>query len=224
MNLSVALILDILAVAIVIIVALIGRHRGFVKTLSWIIALTLSFSLASTFSNIASPVVSEKFVVPYLTARVEESIRSSADGAPQSPSEYSDTFREIGVPDGIVSDAVGEISKTISKSFSEPLNALTHNIAYKITRAVLFVVFFLILLLLTSLLLKLVNVAVKLPGLNFINKSLGLILGLLLGYLIVVVLSFALLRLGILITTEDLYHTHILKFFFSLFPNLLFLN
>ncbi|MBR3847835.1 MAG: CvpA family protein [Oscillospiraceae bacterium] len=218
MNIPNAIIVDIVAVAIVLVSALIGRRRGFIKTLSWIIAVALSFSLASYFADIAAPVVSEKYVVPHLTSRVEENIETDSEPAPQSPGEYSEFFKKLGIPESIVTDATGEISKVLTQSFTEPLKALTHNIAYKLTRTILFVIFFLILLLVISLLLKIVNLAAKIPGLNFINKLLGLILGLILGYLIVIILSLILTKTGTFLTGEILEETVVLKFLCSFFP------
>ena len=213
-----AIIVDVAAVAIILVSALLGRRRGFIKTLSWLIAIALSLYLASSFADIAAPVVSEKYVVPHLTSEVEKNIEAENEPAPQNPSEYSEFFKNLGIPDGIITDATGEISKAISQNFTEPLTALVHNIAYKLTRTVLFVVFFLILLLVISLLLKVVNLAAKIPGLNFINKTLGLILGLILGYLIVIVLSFILNKTGTFLTGEILENTYVLKFLRSLLP------
>lgn len=217
MNMN-AIIIDVAAVAIILVSALLGRRRGFIKTLSWLIAIALSLYLSSSFADIAAPVVSEKYVVPHLTSAVEKNIEAEKEPAPQSPVEYSEFFKNLGIPEGIITDATGEISKVISQNFTEPLTALVHNIAYKLTRTVLFVVFFLILLLVISLLLKVVNLAAKIPGLNFINKTLGLILGLILGYLIVIILSFILNKTGTYLTGEILEDTHVLKFLHSLFP------
>lgn len=218
MNIPNAIIVDIAAVAIILVSALIGRKRGLIKTLSWIIAVALSFSLASTLADIASPVVSEKYVVPHLTSKVEANMETNSESAPQTPGEYSELFKKLGIPESIVTDATGEISKVIAQSFTEPLKALTHNIAYKITRTILFVIFFLILLLVISLLLKIVNLASKIPGINFINKFLGLILGLVLGYLIVIILSFILTKTGTFLTDEILEQTVVLKLLCSVFP------
>ncbi len=216
MNISNAIIVDIAAVAIVLVSALIGRRRGFIKTLSWLIAVALSLSLASSLADIAAPVVSEKYVVPHLTSEVQKNIETEA--TPQKPNEYSEFFEKLGIPEGIVTDATGEITKVLDQSISEPLGALVHSIAYKLTRTVLFVLFFLILLLVISLLLKVINLAAKIPVLNFINKTLGLILGLILGYLIVITLSFVLTRTGTFLTREILSETVVLKFFHSIFP------
>ncbi len=218
MNVSAAIIIDVLAVAIVIISALIGRRRGLIKTLSWIIALFLAFSLASIFSDLASPIVSEKIVFPHLSSKVQENIQPQAESAIKFPSEYAETFKKLGIPESIISDATDELSKVFNENLAEPLNALTHNIAYKITHALLFVVFFLVLFVVISLLLKIVNLAAKIPVLNSINKSLGLIFGLVFGYLIVVVLSYTLVKTGFYLTHNRLNETVILKFFCSLLP------
>lgn len=216
MNISNAIIVDIAVVAIVLVSVLIGRRRGFIKTLSWLIAIALSLSLASAFADIAAPVVSEKYVVPRLSSEVQENISSEAP--PQNPGEYSEFFKKLGIPESIVTDAASEISKTLTQSFVEPLDSFVHNISYKLTHTVLFVIFLLLLLLVISLLLKLINLAAKIPGLNFINKTLGLILGLILGYLIVIILSLILIKTGTFLTSEMLDETVVLKFFHSHFP------
>lgn len=218
MNLSAVVIVDILVVAIILIFALIGKHRGLIKTLSWLVSLFLAFSLASTFSDLASPVVSEKVVFPLLSSKIQETTASHPENRAETSVEYSESFKKLGIPESIITDATDELSKAFNENISEPLIALTRNIAYKITHALLFVIFFFVLLLVISLLLKVVNLAAKIPVLNCINKSLGLIFGLVFGYLIVIVLSFTLIRTGTYLSYEILEETTVLKFLCSILP------
>lgn len=213
------LIIDIAAAAILIFSALRGRRRGLIKTLAGILALVLAFSAAGFLAKEAAPYVSEKYVSPYISSAVAPETEKLTDAeAASDPSAVGEIFLNLGISEHIVSDAISDFTSAMSKSIIEPIVAVTNSIAYKITYAALFVIFFILSLLILSLLFKILNLASKIPGLNFINKTLGLILGLILGYLIVVALSYIMLKLGIFLTDDIIRETYILKFVMNLSP------
>ncbi len=215
MKFSPVLIFDIIAVAILVISSLVGRRRGLIKTVSGIIALILAFYIAGVLAKTSTPVVSEKYIAPYINQAVEK----ENGGAPaETPEEIATLFSAIGIPDGIVSDAITDISHTFSQSIMESISEISNTVAYKITHAVLFVIFFVLSLILLTLLMKLVNLASRIPGINFINKTFGLILGLILGYLIIVLLSQILIKSGLYLTEDILADTTVLKFITSFYP------
>jgi len=206
------LILDIFAIAIPFFSALRGRKRGLIKTLAGIIVLILAFSCAGFLAKETTPYISEKYVTPYITSAVEPGTAELKESnKPTDLSAISKLFTDIGLPDTLVSDAISDFTEAMSKSIMEPIIAMTSSIAYKITYSVLFVIYFLLSLLVFSILLKVLNLAAKLPGINFVNKALGLILGLIFGYLTLIALSHILLKLGIFLTGDLIEETYILK-------------
>ena len=215
MVLSQIIITDLAAIAILLISALHGRRRGFIKTISGLLALVLAFFLSSTLANATTPHISEKYVAPYINQAIEKEPQAEAAATPEN---LSNLFSEIGIPEAIVSDAIADISDAISQSIIKPITAMTHTVAYKITYAVLFIIYFVISLILLKLLMKVVNLASKIPGVNFLNKTFGLILGLISGYLIISILSFILVQTGFYLTPALISETTVLKFITSFSP------
>ncbi|MBQ5777298.1 MAG: adenylosuccinate synthetase, partial [Oscillospiraceae bacterium] len=72
MVLSQIIITDLAAIAILLISALHGRRRGFIKTISGLLALVLAFFLSSTLANATTPHISEKYVAPYINQAIEK--------------------------------------------------------------------------------------------------------------------------------------------------------
>lgn len=213
------MIVDIITVAVLVFSALRGRHRGLIKTLTGIIALILAFSLAGFLAKETTPYIADKYVSPYITSAVNYKTEElSESNTATSPDSAVDIFIKLGISEEIVGDAVSDFTDAMTKSFIKPIVAMTNSVAYKITYSVLFVIYFILSLLILLFLLKIVNLASKIPGINFINKTLGLILGLILGYLIVMVLSFILLKLGIGLTDELVSSTSVLKFIMNFSP------
>ncbi|MBR5543718.1 MAG: CvpA family protein [Oscillospiraceae bacterium] len=222
MKLPIHIIADIITVLVLLIFIFRGRQRGLVKTLAGIISLVLAFSLAGTLATSTTPYISENYVSPYIDSQITEKTETTYETQNESFYDIKEIFVNMGIPENLVSDAFTDISKSLSMSFQEPLKLLTNSISYKLTFAVLFIIYFILLRLLLSLLFKLLNLASKLPVINFINKSLGLISGAILGYLIVVFLSFILVKFGLFLTESVVSETIILKHLIAFSPISLF--
>ncbi|MBQ7053621.1 MAG: CvpA family protein [Oscillospiraceae bacterium] len=213
------LIVDLAAAAILLFSALRGRSRGLIKTLAGILAVVLAFSCAGFLAEKATPYISEKYVSPYITSAIEpKSEELTPQEAASDPTAVGDLFLDLGFSENIVHDAISDFTEAMTKSIVTPIVAMTNSIAYKITYSVLFVIFFLLSLLVLTLLFKILNLASKIPGINFINKTLGLILGIILGYLILVALSFVMLKFGIVLDSETVNKTFLLKNILSFSP------
>jgi len=201
-----SIVIDIITVAIIILSALAGRKRGLIKTLSGIVALILSFSIAGFLANATTDKVSDEIVKPHVESFLNSQIDSTIERTPESDtSVVSDILANLGLPPEVIENALHE-------SISAPISSATDFLAQKITYALLFCIYFILSLIITTLLLKLVNLAAKFPGLNFVNKLAGLIFGILWGYLIVMALSFILLQFRIFLTDELVSQTFVLKF------------
>lgn len=210
MKLPIPIIADILIVAILIISMIIGRKQGFIKTVSGILTVIIAFSLASFAAKETAPVISEKYISPYLSSAIVDKVKPAPENT-LNLNELGNLFSKIGIPEGIVNSAVTDVSKTLTQSIAEPLTTMTNNISARLTFGVLFILYFLILLLVISLLFKLLNMISKLPLLNFTNRLLGLIFGLVSGYLIIMIITFILNKTGILLTDAVISESIILK-------------
>ncbi len=208
----VPLIIDLVALIIIIGFSLYCRARGFIKTLSGILAIALAFTTADFVADKTSPYISENYVSPYIASSIHTE-PSAFDGESNIDTDsLGKSFTDFGIPKKIVEDSFDDLKTTLTQSITELLSSLTDSISYKITYSVVFLISFLLSLLIYTLLFNLLNLTAKLPVLNFVNKFLGLILGLIFGYLVVMILSFILLKFGIVLSDEIIEKTFIIKY------------
>ncbi len=212
------IIVDIVAVFILIFSALRGKKRGIIKTLAGIIVVFLAFSFAGHVANITTPYLAEKYVSPRITATILPESETVVEAKDTNPGEIADIFLKLGIPEDFVTDALDDFSDSLSRDVKAMTTKLSQSIAYKITYAVSFVVYFIILLLLLSLIFKLVNVIARIPGINFVNKTLGFLFGLIFGYLLIIALSYIMLKLKIFITDDIIAKTYVLSFITNFNP------
>ena len=135
----------------------------------------------------------------------------SAEQKESDPNTVGKIFLKLGIPENVVTEAIDDFSVSLSNDVSNMASKLSQSIAYKVTYAISFLIYFIILLLLLSLVFRVVNLFAKVPGINFVNKTLGLLFGLLLGYFVVTTASYILPKLGLFITEDIIDKTHVLK-------------
>ncbi len=223
-----AILADVIAVALLVFFALRGRKRGLIRTLAGILALILAFWGAGILAQQTSPYLSSKYVEPWIYRAVLPSVSETQPVTvpPESETEVTETlggaFDEIGIPKGTIESFFNDFVINVTDSFERIVESASKSIGYKLTYAILFLLYFLILYLLLRLAAKLIELLAKIPGINFVNKSLGLILGLISGYLVVLILSFILTTTGFLLTPQLVSQTYVLHFLVNFSPLSLF--
>lgn len=222
MNISpVVLIVDAVTVALLLVFTLRGRKRGFVRTLTGILALLLAFWGAGFLARETSPYLSSKYVEPWLYKSIMPNM-SQSSAPPSSEAEVTDSLgsalSEIGFTDSLLSSFFSDFAINLSDSVEQIVNGASRAIGYKLTYALLFLFYFLILYLLFRILGKIVHLIAKIPGINFFNRSFGLLLGLFFGYLAVSALSYILSITGILLTPQLIANTYVLRFIMNFNP------
>ncbi len=217
-NTILPIILDIAAVLILLFSALRGRKRGLIKTLSGIIVVVLAFTLAGRIANFTTPYISEKYVAPKIISAITPETETIPDENGASADTLGSLFLKLGIPKNVVTDSIEEISGELSRDLSSMVSNISHSVSHKVTYAILFLIYFVILLLVLSLVFKIINLASKIPGINFVNKAFGLILGILLGYLFIIFTSYILLKFGLFITEDAVSKTYVLKLITSFNP------
>jgi len=204
-----ALILDIAAVLIFFFFLWRGRKRGFIKTVAGILALILAFWGAGVLSDATAPVISEKFVTPWVSELISPKVE---EVKPETPTEFESLLIEMGVPEGMASDIV------TARPVTELVEVASTNLAERLTYALLCLVYFIILLLILKLIFKVIDKIFDLPILNFANNILGLICGGIFGFLFVYLLAVILNNTGFLLDEATLSQTYILKALLQLNP------
>lgn len=223
-----AVLVDVIAVFFLIFFALRGRKRGLIRTLTGILALVIAFWGAGILAQQTSPYLSSKYVEPWIYNAVLPTVSESQSvtAVPDSEAEVTETlggaFKEIGIPRGAIQSFFNDFVINLTDSLEHIVENASKSIGYKLTYAILFLLYFLLLYLLLRLAAKLVELLAKIPGINFVNKTLGLLLGLISGYLVVLILSFILTTTGVFLTPQLVSETYVLQYLVNFSPLSLF--
>lgn len=222
MNISPAvLIIDAVAVAVLLFFALRGSKRGFVRTLTGILALLLAFWGAGFLAQETSPYLSSKYVEPWIYESIMPQMAQSS-APPSSEAEMTDSLgsalSEIGFTDSLLSSFFSDFAINLSDSVEQIVNNASRTIGYKLTYALLFLFYFLLLYLVFRILGKVIQLLAKIPGINFFNRTFGLLLGLFFGYLTVSAVSYILSITGIILTPQLIANTYVLRFIMNFNP------
>ncbi len=202
-----ALIIDIIAAALLLFFILRGKKRGLIKTIAGILVIVLAFPLAGALADKTADPIAERFVTPsvsdFLAPKAEET---------KNAFEFKTMLIKIGVPESLAESVVS------ASPVNELLSNATKTLSQKLTYALLYLIYFIILILIFKLLIKLIDKIFDLPVLNLINSLGGLLCGAVLGYLLILVTAIILINLGVLLDSQTIESTHLLRFIISTNP------
>jgi uncharacterized membrane protein required for colicin V production len=178
------IIFDLLIVLIVLISTLMGRRKGFILTLCGFLALFVALIGAGILTNLLAKPVS-LLALPFVEKALDQVIQPAAEGVIYATidqvialMEQSDLLRPLAAG---VEQAVeqGALDMTL-----DAFHAVAVFLAEQLTRLVMFPLFFLLIMLIWTVLSHLLDLAFHLPGLNFLNRTAGLLLGFARGVLL----------------------------------------
>ena len=220
-NFSFSLISDIIVVLLLILFAFLGRRRGLVKMVSGVLVLVLAITAAGMLSKWTTPYISSVFVEP----KVEELLMPEFE-APQDENTEdvqgedisSSLLLKLGLSSASLETAIADIKRNAADSVQGAVSSLSSSVSVKATYTISFIVYFIICLLIFSLLARVLNLAAKLPVINFINRTGGFIIGAVWGYLVILVSASLLIKFKILITPELCEQTVVLNFILTKNP------
>lgn len=192
---------DILIVLIVLLSALVGKKRGFIKTFFGFFESVLSFVIASFLARpigsflcdrFLEPAILKYFVRAFLKTSGEISSEISFDTLSKASQEFLLRFRIDGE---IFNSFFSKAGESVSESLENVFMVIAEPISKSISYAIAFFALFIVISFLLRIVIKLADLVSKLPFLNFSNHFLGLVAGLLWG----IVLAFAFSYLVVLI-------------------------
>ena len=218
---------DLVILAILVLFALWGMHRGLILTLCSLVALLVAFVGASLVSNFWSPSVAgwlQPLLQPTTSSAVESALpEGTADAElplekllilldeadlPFGLDEFVSDLREEGVP--VLS--AGSLVESVSPSLAEKL-------ANAIAWVGLFLISFLVILILWRLLARALNLVARLPGLHLLNKLGGIVLGVFQGMILLFICAWLVRWLwNDLIPPEAVEKSKLLHFFMTVNP------
>ncbi len=235
---EVNLILDVLVVGIAILCAWRGWRKGIIGGLCAILAVVVSFYganlIASTYSSEFTGVVQPfangivDSVVGRVTGKETETSEDDEEGSsrswtilvPLSAEEKNDTYsvafsalRQVGFHE----DVAAELAKSASEVASYVNSDLSDFLADKLSGVAAFVAVFIIAFILISILFAVVgnvlDLVFELPGIEFINRLLGLALGLVKAFCILQFFGFIARYAGLVLPEKAVQSTLFFKYF-----------
>lgn len=227
------LVLDLIVLAILVLFAVQGAKRGLVRTLCSLLAAVVAFAGASIAARTLSPIVAQALepkIAAVIEERLDEAIRhtefispEAAGGVASTPEEVPlggvlDTLRDMGLYENLVGKVEQAVSQGLSAAAASAAAAAAAAVAQSAAYQIIFLVSFLLIRFLWRLFSRTLNLAVKLPGLHFLNKTLGAVFGLAQAVILLFILAWLLQFFGTLIPRETVEQTCLLRFFMDTNP------
>lgn len=182
--------LVIVVAAILVTFAFIGRKVGFIKTVFSIFSIIIALFLTSTISPYVSKSLrgNEK-VYEYINEKVEKVVKLKVKEKEKvSLSEQNKAIDKLSLPDSIKKKLLenknnDEVYKALKvDNFKEYVNGY---ITTLVINAIAFIVTYLVVMVILFIICAALNIISKLPLINGLNKTAGLLVGLFEGLLVV---------------------------------------
>ena len=183
--------MDIIVVCIVILCIALGYRNGFVKTVMNFLSFIIGFWVAKTFSGNFSDYIYSKHIQPNFAEkaveRIEGFLTKNIDlnylvKTANPPENFETMVKGYGFNLDFVSDWLNEAA---SKKGDELTKFIADKIVEPVSRSISYFLAFTAILLAVIILLRIAAIVidrlVKLPGLNLLNRTGGILLGSLYG-------------------------------------------
>jgi len=171
-------VLDIIIVGIIIFCVAMGYKNGFIKTVMNFLSFIIAFFLAKTFSPPLSDYMCKNWIAPNFADKAAVQLDKIAlPGGGFEPEGLSKTLKgwNIQTPD------FNEWIAAANNEASKAADNIVKFVAERISSFLAFIIIFVIALILLKIAVIFINKAAKLPGLKLINKTGGILLGILYG-------------------------------------------
>lgn len=214
------LLYDIAIGAILLLFFLLGRKKGLVLTLCGLAAIFVAFFGARFAAQTFTPQVSQA-IQPHIleTIQVEgqEDI-SLEEILSDESSVLVSALNTLGLQDELAETVKSILAQDADDPSVGVAQAISSAIARVVASVLVFVVAFLLLLVVWSLISKLLDLAARLPVINFLNRTLGGLAGLVKGCILLFLAAWVLRMTDGLIPTQAIEQTVLLRFFCTTSP------
>ena len=215
---SVPVIMDIAAAAILLLFLILGARAGLIRSLAGlvivVVALVGAGMIAATFADPAAKLVAP-MIEKAVAEKVEEAITAETgmlDTERVDP-EIGELLSMLGLDEDVKESITTRAEQTIRDTGASVISAVVESLCRSVIYGLLYILAFLGLWLLLHVLAKAMDLLAKLPGLSTLNALGGAALGLVKGALVLFLAIWAARRLGISFETEEVAQTYILQFF-----------
>lgn len=208
-----SLVLNLAIVAILIVFLLIGWRRGLVFSLCSLLAIFVSFFGAKWIADTFSPTVGD-WLAPQISTHIQEALTQHPELA---ESGVDALLQGAGLPGSLAPLVQNQV--TAADGASLAARAISQEVSKVLAFGGLFLLSFLVLIFLWRIISHALNLVARLPVLNFCNRSLGAVFGLVKGVLILCVVGWALCDLTGLVSQDILSETWLLQGLTALFQH-----
>jgi len=194
-----SIILDILTAAVLLVAAIRGASRGFIKTITGFAVTLLSFVGAWLCARLFS-----SWLVPVLSPIIEKTAMPLIEKAASPERLNIAGINVAGLQ--VLADAAGEGIRSLANGI---VQEITKIVAYAATALLSFILLQIVL----RIILKTVDTVAKMPVLSLANRMLGLVVGLFSGALIMIILAWIIGFFDAYVTEESIQATALFKYF-----------
>ena len=227
------LIIDLIIAAILVICAIHGAWRGLVLSLCGLLAAVVAFAGAGFAAKHLSPMLAEALeprIAAAIELRLEAALPHTAytpaqpDGSvPQSPEEVPlpgvlDILRDMGLYEALIDAVEDAVSQGMTAAAATAAASVAAALAQSVAYLGIFILAFVLILLIWRLISGALDLVARLPGLRFLNRTGGAILGLLKAGILLFVAAWLVQYLGNWIPEEMVQKTWLLRFFMRTNP------
>ena len=215
---SVPVIMDIAAAAILLLFLILGARAGLIRSLAGlvivVVALVGAGMIAATFADPAAKLVAP-MIEKAVTEKVEEAITAETGmlDTERADPELGELLSMLGLDEEVKESITNRAEQTIQDTGVSVISAVVESLCRSMIYGLLYILSFLTLWLLLHVLAKAMDLLAKLPGLSSLNALGGAALGLVKGALVLFLAIWAARRLGVSFETEEVAQTYILQFF-----------
>lgn len=225
-----AILFDIILLIVLAAFTIHGASRGLLLSLCGLVAVLVAFIGAGLLAGALSPKVAD-YLEPRFASAIEERLEEQISESTILPDPEGD-IQNADIPlteilnllkdMGFYQSAVDAVNQAVEQGMTEvaanAAAAVAASIAGTVAYMILFVVFFVLILIAWTLISHGLDLVAHLPGLHFLNKTGGALLGLVKGCAILFLCAWVLRYLGKVIPEETVEQTHLLKFFMTTNP------
>ena len=181
--------LDAVVILIFLLCVFIGHRRGFIKTVTGIVAFLAALAVSALLCGPVAGLVYDKAVEPTIIETVDTQLEQSEGTAIEKlsnayellPDVVKNLLAQTGIED--VDDLAQNMPMGINTPISESVNAVVEPVLLPLLKALCSLLLFLIAYIIASIVLRVLNIVAKLPLLKQVNKALGLVGGIVSGAL-----------------------------------------
>ncbi|MBU5626891.1 CvpA family protein [Oscillibacter sp. MSJ-2] len=227
-----AVIIDLCLLAVLLCAFFMGARRGLFRSLAGLVVIVVSLVCATLLANVLTEPVMEIFH-PMLEAKLEQKVdrvmdggAAATDGGVTMPESGPDPIWEqarqllqaLGMGDHQAGSLADRVQEKVRDTGMEIASAVGESLLYSIIHGILFVLSFVVVLFALRLVVAATDLALKLPGLHFLNSAGGGLLGMGEGFLLLFLAVWALEQFGVSFSKELVESTYLLELFVTKSP------